>query len=262
MCRERCRGPRSAGASGVQVIHSGTWTSWMWACSNSALGRPSMCAGTSRAGSRPPGRCRPRPRPCSRGTARGDRRSGPAGSYDDRMAGNSPQKPARPGRPSDAMAQNPRIHPSLGRLDEDAAEAADLPGAVPLLDGPGEEEEHAGDEAVGHHAEDGGVDAVGGQGGDAEHHEAHVGHRGEGDQPFHVGLGQAAQGAVDDPDHGQAADPRGPGDGRVRQDRDGDADEAVGAELQQDGGQDDRADRGRLGVGVGQPGVERETSAP
>jgi len=37
-----------------------------------------------------------------------------AGEYDERMAGNSPQNPARPGRPSDAMAQNPRIQPSLG----------------------------------------------------------------------------------------------------------------------------------------------------
>jgi hypothetical protein len=30
------------------------------------------------------------------------------------MAGNSPQNPARPGRPRDAKAQKPRIHPSLG----------------------------------------------------------------------------------------------------------------------------------------------------
>ena len=37
-----------------------------------------------------------------------------AGWYEDRIAGNSPQKPARPGRPSEAMAQKPRIQPSLG----------------------------------------------------------------------------------------------------------------------------------------------------
>ncbi len=30
------------------------------------------------------------------------------------MAGNSPQNPARPGRPSDAMAQKPRIQPMRG----------------------------------------------------------------------------------------------------------------------------------------------------
>ena len=36
------------------------------------------------------------------------------------------------------------------------------------------------------------------------------------------------------------------------------AQEAVGAELEQDAGQDHRAGGRRLGVGVGQPGVERE----
>jgi hypothetical protein len=46
--------------------------------------------------------------------------------------------------------------------------------------------------------------------------------------------------------------------GGLGQDRDGDADEAVGAELQQHRGQDHRALGGGLGVGVGQPGVERE----
>ena len=33
---------------------------------------------------------------------------------DERIAGNSPQKPASPGKPSDAIAQNPRIQPSRG----------------------------------------------------------------------------------------------------------------------------------------------------
>ena len=47
-------------------------------------------------------------------------------------------------------------------------------------------------------------------------------------------------------------------DGRLGEDEQRHADEAVGAELQQDGGQDHRALGGRLGVGVGQPGVERE----
>ena len=37
-----------------------------------------------------------------------------AGLYALRIAGNSPQNPARPGRPSDAIAQKPRIQPSLG----------------------------------------------------------------------------------------------------------------------------------------------------
>ena len=37
-----------------------------------------------------------------------------AGSYAERIAGNSPQKPARPGRPSEAIAQKPRIQPIFG----------------------------------------------------------------------------------------------------------------------------------------------------
>ena len=42
------------------------------------------------------------------------RRDPAPGWYADRTAGNSPQKPARPGRPSDAMAQKPRIQPIFG----------------------------------------------------------------------------------------------------------------------------------------------------
>ena len=78
------------------------------------------------------------------------------------------------------------------------------------------------------------------------------------DQALHVGLGEAAERPVDDADDGEQADDRRPVDGGLGKDRDGDPDEPVGAELQQHGGQDDRPLRGRLGVGVGQPGVEGE----
>ena len=43
----------------------------------------------------------------------------------------------------------------------------------------------------------------------------------------------------------------------VRRHADGDPQQAVRAHLQQHPGQDHRADRGRLGMGVGQPGVQR-----
>ncbi len=82
----------------------------------------------------------------------------------------------------------------LRGLQQQAAEALDLEGVEALLHRAGDEEEHAGDEAVGDHAEDGGVEAEVGERGDAQHHEAHVGHRGEGDQPLHVGLGQSSPG--------------------------------------------------------------------
>ena len=42
-----------------------------------------------------------------------------------------------------------------------------------------------------------------GERGDAEHHVAHVGDRRERDEPLHVGLGQAAERAVDDADDGE-----------------------------------------------------------
>ena len=148
--------------------------------------------------------------------------------------------------------------PEVRRLGEHAAEAAHLAGAVALLDRTGEEEEHAGDQTVGDHAEDGGVDAEVGEGGDAEHHEAHVRDRRERDEAFHVALREATERAVDDADHREQADPRRPRLRRARQHRERDADEAVGAELQHDRGQQHRADRRRFGVGVGQPGVERE----
>ena len=46
--------------------------------------------------------------------------------------------------------------------------------------------------------------------------------------------------------------------GRQREERQQEAQEAVRAHLQQHGRQDHGAGRGRLHVGVGQPGVERE----
>ncbi len=48
----------------------------------------------------------------------------------------------------------------------------------------------------------------------------------------------------------------------VGEERQGEAQEAVGPHLQQDRGQEDRAGGRRLDVGVGQPGVEREERAP
>ena len=146
----------------------------------------------------------------------------------------------------------------MGHLQQHSAEALDLEGVVALLHGAGDEEQHAGDQAVGNHAEEGRVDPQRGEGGDAEHDETHVGHRREGDQPLHVGLGETAEGTVDDADDGEDADDRRPLLRSLGQDRNGDAHEAVGTEFQQDRGQNHRALGGRLGMGVGQPGVERE----
>ena len=82
-----------------------------------------------------------------------------------------------------------------------SAEAAHLAGLVALLDGTGEEEEHAGDETVRDHPEDRGVDTEGGEGRDAEHHEAHVRDRRERDEALHISLRETTQRSVDDADH-------------------------------------------------------------
>jgi hypothetical protein len=143
------------------------------------------------------------------------------------------------------------------QLEHPAADRGDVAGVVALVQRPGEEEQHAGDDAVREVAEQRRLDARRVHRRDAEHHEAHVADRGEGDQPLHVGLGEAAQRAVDDADDGEHPDERGEPGRALRQDRQRDADEAVGPHLQQHAGQQDRPDRGCLGVRVGQPGVER-----
>jgi hypothetical protein len=99
------------------------------------------------------------------------------------------------------------------------------------------EEEHPGDDPVRHHAEDGGLDPDLGERGDPQHHEAHVTHRGERDQPFEVLLRQAREGRVDDRDGRQEPDPRRVLLRAVGQHRERDPDEPVGPHLQHDPGQ-------------------------
>ena len=90
----------------------------------------------------------------------------------------------------------------------------------------------------------------------AQHHEAEVRHRRVRDEPLDVGLDQRADRPVDDPDHGQDRDegrevPRGLGEQRQVE-----PDQTVRPDLQQDRRQEDGTGGGRLGVCIGQPGVE------
>ncbi len=94
--------------------------------------------------------------------------------------------------------------------------------------------------------------------GDAEDDVAHVADRAVGDQLLEVGLGHRREGAVDDIDDPEQRHPQGQLLRRPRTYRIGDADDAVGAELEEDAGQDHADRRRRLDVGVRQPGVERE----
>ncbi len=95
---------------------------------------------------------------------------------------------------------------------------------------------------------------------DAEHDEAHVGHRREGDEPLHVGLREAAERAVDDADDGAAARCTGAQfDRRLRAgsaSRCGRSRRCRASAGRRPGSPSPAV--GRLGVGVGQPGVERE----
>ena len=79
-----------------------------------------------------------------------------------------------------------------------------------------------------------------------------------GDEGFHVLLDEGHQASVDDPDDGQDGQARGEGRRGLRKEGEPQPQEAVGAHLQEHGGQQHRARRRRLDVGVGQPGVERE----
>ena len=91
----------------------------------------------------------------------------------------------------------------------------------------------------------------------AQGDEAHVGDRRVGDQLLHVGLHQGDEADVDDGDQRQRDHEPGPLVAGVGRDRQREPEEAVGAELQHDRRQHDRAAGRRLDVGVGQPGVHR-----
>ena len=99
----------------------------------------------------------------------------------------------------------------------------------------------------------------------AEHHVAHVADRRVGDELLQVRLRHGAERAVDDvagAERGEQPErqavPARSRQRRRRQDAVVDAQDAVGAHLEQHAGQDDRDRRRRLDVRVGQPGVERE----
>ena len=92
---------------------------------------------------------------------------------------------------------------------------------------------------------------------DADQHEAHVRDAGERHQALDVGLGEGQEGSVEDADQAQGhGDRRELGRG-VREQRQGEAQQAVGRGLQQDARQVHGTCGRRLGVSVRQPGVER-----
>ena len=91
-----------------------------------------------------------------------------------------------------------------------------------------------------------------------EHHKSEVAHGGVGHQALQIGLHRGDQRAINDADdrqHGNRRRHAVRGFGKQRQ---AEAQDAVGAHLQHHARQDHRAGRGRFGVRVRQPGVQRE----
>ncbi len=125
-----------------------------------------------------------------------------------------------------------------------------------LVDDPHEQEQAARDEPVVDHLQHGALEALLLEDEDAQRHEAHVADRRVGDELLEVGLDQGHDRAIDDGDERQHDDGHREGLRGVREERQREADEAVGAQLEQHAGQDHRAGRRRLHVRVGQPGVE------
>ena len=140
---------------------------------------------------------------------------------------------------------------------DEAAVGGDLAGVHAVVDDADDKEQRRRDDAVAQHLEDRALDALHRHAEGADGHEAHVRHRRIGDQLLHVLLRQRHQRGVDDGDDAEREDQRREDDRGVRQHRQREAQEAVAAELQQHAGQDHRARRRRLDVGVRQPGVHR-----
>ena len=139
-----------------------------------------------------------------------------------------------------------------------AAHLRDRPVVGALVDDAHAEEQGAGDDAVVDHLHDRALHALLVEHEDAQRHEAHVAHRRVGDQLLEVRLDDGHDRAVDDRDEAQHDDQRTPLVGRVGEERQREADEAVAAELEQHAGEDHGARGGRLHVRVRQPRVERE----
>ena len=91
---------------------------------------------------------------------------------------------------------------------------------------------------------------------DAEQDEAQMADAGIGNQAFHVVLGEGEHRAIKNTDDAECHGDRREGGGRLGEERDGEAQQAIGAGLQEQAGENDAAGGRRLGVGIGQPGVE------
>jgi hypothetical protein len=127
-----------------------------------------------------------------------------------------------------------------------------------LLQCADQDEEAAGGEAVADHLHGRSAERQVAARVGAHQHQAEVAHARVGDQPLQVTLAGGEQRAVEDAGR---AEPKGGGrqpPGRVGEERERQAQKTVAAGLQQQPGQHHAAARGRLGVSVREPGVQRD----
>ena len=169
-----------------------------------------------------------------------------------------PDERVEPGQPDarehdeQERAEQPRHHA------REPAHLGELAGVRAFVDHPDQQEQRPRREAVVHHLQDAAGDRLLREREDPEDHEAEVRDARVRHEPFHVGLHQRADRAVDDADHRQHRHERREVLRGLGEQRQVEPEQAVGADLQQDAGQQDRAGGRRLGVRVGQPRVQRE----
>ena len=134
----------------------------------------------------------------------------------------------------------------------------DLTRMAPLVDVADQQEERAGRDAMVELLNDAPHDANRVEREHAQHDHGHVTHARVRHEALPVLLRHRAQRAVHDADNRKRHHHRDEMPCRIRQYRQREADEAVGAHLQQNSRQDDGAGCRRVRVRVGQPGVERK----
>ncbi len=202
-----------------------------------------------------------------RGTDRGDDGAGdehpagpvgggpPRGVHGEELApepGETGQPQAR-GEPEDQQEAQPRRGLAQRRPGD---REVDAPPA--LLEAADEEEQHRRDDAVRDVGEQGRLHARLGAGREGEGHEAHVGHGRVGDEPLEVTFDEADQGTPDDADHPGDPEHGGEPPEAVGNAGDREADQPVGAHLEQHRREQHRAGGRCRGVRRREPGVQGE----
>ena len=129
---------------------------------------------------------------------------------------------------------------------------------TPLVKHPHQHEEGSRGDAVAEHLIDGAFHGFRPEHENPQHAESQMGDGGISHEFLQVGLHHGHQRAVNDSHDGQDANDGGKLSRRIGEQRQAEAQHAVGSHFKQNARQDDGARRGRLNVRIGQPGVEGE----